>query len=242
MKLKKLILLSPVGLRQPNENQTYDDLDRDNNLNDEEKHPGWFALFGQFCWINRLTPFRMARKLGPRVAKTLYKGFIERKFVTTGSVKEEWVDDVLDYMYLVNVQESNQEMGIMINFNLKLEAVYPLASPEKLMSSDFPIPISIMYGDTDWVGGLESDAPKLICDSSKYKGNSENDEGLLISKLHIVPTSDHQLHFDNPMGLANSIINDVYNLKLAIPINELFEKQSIIDEVKSMKDFNEALI
>ena len=115
----------------------------------------------------------------------------------------------------------------MINFNIKLEAFHPLATSDKLMSPDFPIPISIMYGDTDWILGLESETPKLICESSKFKGKDQNEEGLLISKLHIIPTSDHQLHFDNPQGLANAMINDVYNLNLPVPRNELFKNEEL---------------
>ena len=46
MNIKKLILLSPVGLRQPNLQQTYEELDKENNLNDEDTHPAWFALLG----------------------------------------------------------------------------------------------------------------------------------------------------------------------------------------------------
>ena len=142
--------------------------------------------------------------------------------MTTGSVTDEQVDDVLDYMFCVNSLESEQERGIMINFNLKLEADLPLATEGKLMSNEFPIPLSIMYGQNDWVRGLESEAPIHICNANKFAAKSENEEGLMVSKYHIIPTSDHNLHFDNPIGLANSIINDIYDLKLPIPVNEQF--------------------
>lgn len=125
-------------------------------------------------------------------------------------------------MFCVNSLDSKQEMGIMVNFNLKLEADFPLATEDKLLSKEFPIPISIMYGESDWVRGLESEAPIQICEANKFAATSENEEGLMVSKYHLIPTSDHNLHFDNPIGLANSIINDVYNLKLPIPVNEQF--------------------
>lgn len=72
-------------------------------------------------------------------------------------------------MFLVNVPDSHQEMGLMIMFNLKLEADFPLGIPEKLMSKEFPIPVSIMFGDVDWVRGLEAEAAAKICKISKFQ-------------------------------------------------------------------------
>lgn len=125
-------------------------------------------------------------------------------------------------MFCINADESLQEKVIFINFNLKLEANYPLATDDKLLSKDFPIPISIMMGENDWVRGMEADAPANICNSSKFAAKSDTEEGLMVSKYHIIPTSDHNLHFDNKTALANSLINDIYNSGLEVPQNELF--------------------
>ena len=79
-----------------------------------------------------------------------------------------------------------------------------------------------MYGDNDWVRGMETEAPIEICNKNKFAAKSETEQGLIVSKYHIIPTSDHHIHFDNPGALANSLINDVYNLQLEIPLNDKF--------------------
>ena len=43
--------------------------------------------------------------------------------------------------------------------------------------------------------------------------------GLTISKVHVIPTSDHNMHMDNPEALANTIINDIYNEALPVDPN-----------------------
>ena len=66
--IKKLILISSIGLRLPDENKKFSDIDKEHNK-DADSHPKWFAMVGKFCWVNRLTPFRLGRYLGPRNAK-----------------------------------------------------------------------------------------------------------------------------------------------------------------------------
>ena len=68
----------------------------------------------------------------------------------------------------------------------------PLATPEKFLNPDFPLPISFIYGDDDWVKLIEEDTPDLIVKTNKFEN----------SKSYIVPTSDHNLHMDNPEALA----------------------------------------
>lgn len=38
--------------------------------------------------------------------------------------------------------------------------------------------------------------------------------------VHIVPTSDHNMHMDNPEALARAIINDVYGLRFLLLPNK----------------------
>jgi len=44
--------------------------------------------------------------------------------------------------------------------------------------------------------------------------------GVETSQIHIVPTSDHNMHVDNPQAFANCLINDIYNKNLPIDPNE----------------------
>ena len=100
----------------------------------------------------------------------------------------------------------------MINFNLEGQTTLPLCVPDKFLDQKFPIPISFIFGDKDWVKILEGDAPEQICSTNQFAS----------SKVHTLPTSDHNLHMDNPAGLSTCLINDVYGLDLPVPENEKF--------------------
>ena len=39
---------------------------------------------------------------------------------------------------------------------------------------------------------------------------------MYVSKVHFVPTADHAMHMENPKALANTIINDIYDMKLEV--------------------------
>ena len=49
------------------------------------------------------------------------------------------------------MRDGTTEMAIMVLFNPLLRAHLPLGTEDKLASPTFPIPISIFYGDDDWV-------------------------------------------------------------------------------------------
>ena len=75
----------------------------------------------------------------------------------------------------------------------------PLGAETALGSSTFPISISYIFGEFDWMGRVEEDGPKKVVDINPHQD----------SKLHILPGSDHNMHMDNPEGLSNLIINDL---------------------------------
>jgi len=63
---------------------------------------------------------------------------------------------------------------------------------------------------------------KPLKDSSQIVESNAKSEraGLMGSRVHIVPTSDHNMHMDNPQALANILINDVYDSDLPVEENE----------------------
>jgi pimeloyl-ACP methyl ester carboxylesterase len=81
------------------------------------------------------------------------------------------------------------------------------------LDPDFPLAISFIYGDDDWVKLIEGDTPHIICATNKFKN----------SKSHTLPTSDHNLHMDNPGALAQCIINDVFGTNEPLKENLLFK-------------------
>ena len=105
----------------------------------------------------------------------------------------------------------------MINFTMQGQTHLPLATPEKFLDPDFPLAVSFIYGDDDWVLRLEGDTPDIICNTNKFES----------SKSYVVPTSDHNLHMDNPKALAQCIINDVFGLDEPLLENPKFKEHKI---------------
>lgn len=86
----------------------------------------------------------------------------------------------------------------------------PLSAPHKLGNPDFPLPFSFIYGEFDWVYLLDEYASRALIRSNKYYiGSGEKPANTTHGQLHIVPTSDHNMHMDNSIAFTNLIINDL---------------------------------
>ena len=68
------------------------------------------------------------------------------------------------------------------------------------------IPISIVYGDIDWMTGV---GKHDLLSSNPYKGT--------FSHQYVLEGSDHNLFFDNPTGLVKIIKDDLRNLHEFVP-------------------------
>jgi len=83
----------------------------------------------------------------------------------------------------------------------------PLATKDRLLNKDFPVPISFIYGDDDWVvkevdGNLAYDVCKINKDES--------------CKVYTLPDSGHQLFLDNPISFCNIVKNDILGTNLPV--------------------------
>jgi len=59
------------------------------------------------------------------------------------------------------------EYALMICFSLGLYSnVVPLGHEDKLCNKEFPIPISFIYGEKDWVRSVDSDYGKLVVEAN----------------------------------------------------------------------------
>lgn len=93
------------------------------------------------------------------------------------------------------------EYALMICFKLGLyPQLTPLGHPSKLANPDYPVPISFIYGEADWVRSLDEDYAKIVVAASQFPE----------SKFHLVSFSDHNMHMDNPIEFANIIISDIF--------------------------------
>lgn len=73
-----------------------------------------------------------------------------------------------------------------------------------MASNKFPIPISFIYGDQDWVLEVDEDAgQKCVFENQKLHGKDK-------SRYHTCSMAGHNMHMDNPDELVQIIANDVY--------------------------------
>lgn len=131
--------------------------------------------------------------------------------MTSGAVKHDMLTSVVDYMLQIFMREGTTEYAPMVNFTITLQAHIALGVKERLANLDFPLPMSFIYGDHDWVQHIEEDIADIVLYHNKFFTEDQDAMGLGISKVHVIPTSDHNMHMDNPEALANTIINDIYN-------------------------------
>jgi len=66
------------------------------------------------------------------------------------------------------MREGTTEYAPMVNFNITLCAHLPLGIKSKLGNELFPLPISFIYGDNDWVQMLEEDIADIVISKNKY--------------------------------------------------------------------------
>ena len=111
-----------------------------------------------------------------------------------------------------------------------------MGTANKIGNPEFPLPLTFIYGEDDWVHHLEEDVSWKIMEKNMFYSEGDTSQGLTRSHVYKLPTSDHNMHMDNPTALANTIINDVFNSGLEIPPNPKAklmiesEKQSTMDD------------
>ena len=111
----------------------------------------------------------------------------------------EFILRQVDYMYQIYSRPGTTEHALMICVGETILAHVPLGTPDKLLNPKLKFGVSFIYGDSDWIRPIDEDAPDRVVEMHKDKG----------SKLYSLQESGHLLHFDNPISLANIIINDV---------------------------------
>lgn len=60
------------------------------------------------------------------------------------------------------MKQTETDIALLINFDYEMRSYYPLGSTNVLMDPDFPIPISIMFGEYDWMQGVDQGFSKKI--------------------------------------------------------------------------------
>ena len=107
-----------------------------------------------------------------------------------------------DYEFQIRLRPSTTEKALFQQFDNTLHAHNPLASTDRLMNSDLPFPISIVYSDTDW---MDSRGSRQIVRANRHFKYGK-------SQLHILNNSNHVMFGSNPRGFVELITADCFDL------------------------------
>ena len=115
------------------------------------------------------------------------------------------------------MKPSTSDFSLMILFNEGMQAQLPLGTEDKLGNKKFPIPVSFIMGQEDWVRYLDEDYGQTCVNAREINKDTtlpNNQRGNYI----FCPKSGHQMHMDNPIAFTNIIINELVNKELPVLI------------------------
>lgn len=105
-----------------------------------------------------------------------------------------------EYLYQILLREGTTEYALFQQFESGLHAYKPLCADDRLGAEHaVPFPISIVFGDRDWMdtrGSIRIVKRNIFF----YQGKCN---------LYVLPKCGHQMAIDNPTGLVRLIIDDV---------------------------------
>ena len=215
--IRKLILLSPIGVRvKPEEEIGQDPMER---FKGGQGPPKWVQSMAKWAWAKKVSPFQVSRALGKCATLKALQGFVERR---QNVDKDEQIAVIRDYMFHIYQRSGTTEAALMVNFDLTLHAHLPLGTEDKLADPNFPIPVSFFYGSRDWVRMIDKDFAQNCVAANQEKFPDS-------SKFIEIPDSDHNMHMDNPQALCNGIINELLGENLPIVgLDEQEEDENMI--------------
>jgi len=169
MHIKKLLMLSPIGVKYDLEFETMTEAEKKNawtkRFEGRKGPPGWARMLASWGWGKKISPFSFARFVG-RKQTLKFSGWYGEKRQKVDN--ESQAEAVRDYMYQIFMRPGTTEFALMICFSLGLYSnVVPLGHETKLANKEFPIPISFVYGDEDWVRRVDSDYGKIVVEANQ---------------------------------------------------------------------------
>ena len=121
-------------------------------------------------------------------------------------------NEMIDYLYQIGLRKGTTEYAINVTYDFQYNCLSPVGGPDHLGDVNFPIDVSYIYGEKekDWVRDLEEDFAKGLVEA-RFKAKQSSK-----SQFHICPTSNHNLHFTNSVGLSHIILNDILGSDLPV--------------------------
>jgi cardiolipin-specific phospholipase len=185
-RVKKLFLLSPVGVTKTTSTQTPEEIARNMPWGRRQL----YKLVLSF-WENRTTPGEYYKK-HPYIGKFLLKKYLTKQFGNNG--KDEKLVELLLRFYIEQFQmEGGSDKAIhMILQPPRVSAKIPL---EDLIKEKLNMPIVCFYGDNDW---MDKAGSRRIAESGEKN-----------FKLKQIGNSGHQITMHNPKDLSEELLLEV---------------------------------
>ena len=187
-RIERLVLLSPVGVPEPQED--------DDSMPDFVKRNRLLTSLVDLFWTMNFTPQSVARFMGPwgpelvtKVVKARLKG-----------MNEEECKIISDYLYHINVGRPSGEYALnallVPIFKSNFPGIYSRKPLEQDLIHKFPrdIPLTFLFGDRDW---MFHPAIKRIVAS------------LPNAEIKILPKTGHHVYLDNPPSFKRIMTQDV---------------------------------
>ena len=113
----------------------------------------------RMAFRHRLTPLLMGRLMGRSIAIRLINDYVNRK-QRVDSIHHKPI--ISNYMYQILMRPGTTEFALFNFFLIGMRAKYGLAGPNLLASPNFKVPFICIYGEDDWVKGLNGEAAEQL--------------------------------------------------------------------------------
>jgi hypothetical protein len=113
--IKKLLLLSPIGIRVKTPEEQ--DLDPMKRFEGRKGPPRWLLSFAERQWKQRESPFKLGRKVYKKFAWKFISRYVKKRQKTEN---EEHAETVTNYMYQIFLAKGTTEHALPINFDISL--------------------------------------------------------------------------------------------------------------------------
>ena len=206
--VKRLFLVSPVGLRVSCAAQLENDdkIDAATVKQDKKEEnpcvqdmPSHIKLMFRMIWNQKISPHEVSRVFGKGWMMKILDEYMEYHIPHDEDLRAL----LKAYTYQIQMPENKSEYCLQVSFDEALRCYLPLGVQSKLGSNKFPVPVSIVLGDCDWVQGHDLGASRKI-----IKANKEAHGHL--SNYYKCPSAGHTMNLDNPDAWVNIIINEVF--------------------------------
>ena len=186
--VEKLILASPLGIRVAPEGEEWEDRFKKRQGNGYTGPPKWVRPTVSYVWKAKSCPLQLLRILGPYQGEKMIGNYVSNRFGQNITDTEN--EAIANLLYQTTMRPGTTETSIMVLFTPAFAAHLPLGDDQRLGSPSFPVPVSILYGDNDWMKNVEDDSASLVIEKNKEKHGDK-------SRLITISDSGHNMHIDN---------------------------------------------